>query len=147
MTTDEQSFLDAIRAEPDDDTARLVYADWLTEHGRADRAAFIRTEIELARTPPDSGSAERRRAVLFTRRAELLKRHKTAWLAPFAPFAKEESFVRGFVQSLELPANIFLERAEKWFALTPLTRVKITTCQVWDKTTHVRYWWGEHLLD
>src|SRR5207248_6623169 len=36
-------------ADPDDDTARLVAADFLEENGEADRAAFIRIQVELAR--------------------------------------------------------------------------------------------------
>ncbi len=49
------STLDALRqavlASPDDDLPRLVFADYLEENGDADRAAFIRAQIELARTP------------------------------------------------------------------------------------------------
>jgi uncharacterized protein (TIGR02996 family) len=146
MTSDERAFLDAIREQPNDDTARLVYADWLTENGRSDRAEFIRADIELARTPPTTEADERRRRVLLERRAELLKRHKTAWLAPFSPFAKESAFERGFVQALEVPANTFLQNAERWFAITPLTRVKVTTCHVWDQTTGARVWWAEALF-
>jgi uncharacterized protein (TIGR02996 family) len=36
----------AICANPDDDTARLVYADWLDEHGNPKRAAYIRAKVE-----------------------------------------------------------------------------------------------------
>ena len=43
------ALLRAICADPDDDTPRLVVADWLEEHGDADRAAFIRIQVELAR--------------------------------------------------------------------------------------------------
>lgn len=43
------AFVAAIVANPDDDTARLVAADFLEEHGDADRAAFIRVQVELAR--------------------------------------------------------------------------------------------------
>jgi uncharacterized protein (TIGR02996 family) len=146
MTSDERAFLDAICAQPDDDTARLVYADWLAENGDPDRGEFIRVDIELARTPPDSEGAERRRSVLFARRAELLKKHKTAWLAPFTPFAKESAFERGFVQKLEVPANTFVRHAENWFALTPLTRVRITTCFEWDQATRERTWWAASLF-
>lgn len=35
----------AILAAPEDDAPRLVYADWLDEHGEPDRAAFIRSSI------------------------------------------------------------------------------------------------------
>lgn len=46
----------AIRAQPDEDTPRLAAADWFDEHGRPERAAFVRLGVELARreaTPPD----------------------------------------------------------------------------------------------
>jgi uncharacterized protein (TIGR02996 family) len=36
----------AVAAAPDDDTPRLVYADWLDEHGRPDYACFIREQID-----------------------------------------------------------------------------------------------------
>jgi uncharacterized protein (TIGR02996 family) len=49
------STLDALRqavlASPDDDLPRLVFADYLEENGDPDRAAFIRAQIELAKTP------------------------------------------------------------------------------------------------
>ncbi len=41
--------LRAILHEPDSDELRLVYADWLEEHGPPARAEFIRCQIELAR--------------------------------------------------------------------------------------------------
>src|SRR5262249_35576893 len=47
---DEAAFLAAIAAAPDDNTTRLVYADWLDEHGRPE-GAFLRTECELATLP------------------------------------------------------------------------------------------------
>jgi uncharacterized protein (TIGR02996 family) len=40
-----------ILADPDDDTLRLIYADWLEENGDRQYAQFIRTQIELARVP------------------------------------------------------------------------------------------------
>ena len=46
MTT-EDAFLRAIREEPKNDEIRLVFADWLEEHGHSDRAAFIRLELRL----------------------------------------------------------------------------------------------------
>jgi uncharacterized protein (TIGR02996 family) len=49
MIADERALLNAIIAAPEDDLPRLVYADWLEEHGRAERAEFIRLECELAR--------------------------------------------------------------------------------------------------
>ena len=49
MRPDERSLYSAILADPDDDTVRLAYADWLDENGQSERAEFIRVQIELAR--------------------------------------------------------------------------------------------------
>lgn len=46
-----EPFLAAINANLDEDTPRLVFADWLDENGDANSAAFIRKQIELARLP------------------------------------------------------------------------------------------------
>jgi uncharacterized protein (TIGR02996 family) len=48
--SNESAFLAAIAAAPEDDTARLVFADWLDEHGSRG-AEFIRAEYELAAQP------------------------------------------------------------------------------------------------
>lgn len=47
--TDRHAILTAIRETPDDDTPRLVFADWLEEHGEPERAELIRAQIERAR--------------------------------------------------------------------------------------------------
>ena len=44
----ESALLRAVRDNPDDDTVRLVYADFLDEQGDADRAEFIRAQVALA---------------------------------------------------------------------------------------------------
>lgn len=52
---DERAFLREIANDPENPAARLVYADWLEEHGECDRAEFLRLEIELAgMSPTDS---------------------------------------------------------------------------------------------
>lgn len=54
--SDEAAFLQAICANPEDDTARLVFADWLDEHGNADRAEFIRVQIRMNAISPTGTS-------------------------------------------------------------------------------------------
>jgi uncharacterized protein (TIGR02996 family) len=49
--TDHDALLRAICDHPDEDTPRLVFADFLEEQNQPDRAAFIRAQVELARTP------------------------------------------------------------------------------------------------
>lgn len=51
----DRPFLDAICQNPEEDTPRLVYADWLVEHGQLDRGEFIRVQCELTRRV-DEGS-------------------------------------------------------------------------------------------
>lgn len=48
--TDESALLAAVKDNLDDDTPRLVYADWVEERGRAVLALFIREQIDLYRS-------------------------------------------------------------------------------------------------
>jgi uncharacterized protein (TIGR02996 family) len=69
-------FLAEIAAHPDDDTPRLVFADWLEEQGDA-RAEFIRAQCQRARlawTAP-------RWWDLLDREERLLATHAKQWLA------------------------------------------------------------------
>lgn len=54
MAAQNPELLKAIAAAPDDDLPRVVYADWLDEHGDAGRAAFIRAQIEMAKHEKNS---------------------------------------------------------------------------------------------
>ena len=47
----EHSFLDEIIENLQEDGPRLVYADWLAEHGQEERAEFIRLQCQIARDP------------------------------------------------------------------------------------------------
>lgn len=44
---DDAGFLEAIIRDPADDVPRLIYADWLDDRGEADRAEFIRDQVEF----------------------------------------------------------------------------------------------------
>jgi uncharacterized protein (TIGR02996 family) len=90
-----QAFLDVIVANIDDDSPRLMYADWLDEQGDADRAEFIRVQVERARLPARAPEQVR----LRVRERDLLKRHGEAWLAelPAVRGARWEGFRRGIV--------------------------------------------------
>ena len=64
-----EAFLRAIFDAPEDDTPRLVYADFLEEHGDADKAAYIRYECEAEQAD------EARQAELDVARLALIQRH------------------------------------------------------------------------
>jgi uncharacterized protein (TIGR02996 family) len=73
---DDDAFIRAIVAQPDDDGLRLAYADWLEAKGRSQRAEFIRVQIELARLPESDPG----RPALQLREAELLRAHERSWV-------------------------------------------------------------------
>jgi uncharacterized protein (TIGR02996 family) len=91
----ERGFLADIVANIDDDTPRLVYADWLAENGREERAEFVRVQVERARLPAWEAAQVR----LRLREQELLKRHGEGWLAelPAIKGVRWEGFRRGVV--------------------------------------------------
>jgi type VI secretion system protein ImpC len=113
--TGEEAFLQAILTDPEDDAPRLVYADWLEEHGEAARADFIRVQCELARAGgdpewrPDFFAWQRelaraeddppRVADLKRRERELLDRFGAAWGRPLV----ERGWARFFVFRRGLP--------------------------------------------
>jgi uncharacterized protein (TIGR02996 family) len=91
MHPEEDSLLRAVAANPDDDAVRLVYADWVEEHGAADRAEFIRVQVERARLPEDDG----RQAELAAREEELGGARRFGWARAVA-YCVGTRFVRGF---------------------------------------------------
>jgi uncharacterized protein (TIGR02996 family) len=102
--SDRDALLTAILADPDEDTPRLVYADWLQEHGEAERAEFIRLQCELARLPPQS-----ERATQLALRASALRDELFARLEQL-PFA-DLRFARGFVAHVASGCLNFLDHA------------------------------------
>jgi uncharacterized protein (TIGR02996 family) len=106
MTADDPLF-QAILDDPDDDGVRLVYADYLEEHGEPERAEFIRVQIELARLP----EGDPRRPALEKRERAVLERHEDEWVGPLRPRLGEWSFDRGMLEVAVSVAE-FLSHAE-----------------------------------
>jgi uncharacterized protein (TIGR02996 family) len=139
MTHDE-AFLLAIRDEPDDDAPRLIYADWLEDHGEEARAEFIRAQCERVR--PDADPA--RAAELGPRAWRLLVENWEAWVGPLrglvgpdgarlgeqwlmgGPHADGLSrFRRGFVESLTLRAEVLLAWGDDVYRQLPLRHLRL----------------------
>jgi uncharacterized protein (TIGR02996 family) len=119
--------LQAILDAPEDDAPRLVYADWLEEHGDADRAEFIRVQIQRAQFP----SIDERQSELQARERRLLVSHARAWCGDWWLAYR---FRRGFLESIR-PASPghFLDNADRLFAAAPVTEVWFDTQEaVWD---------------
>jgi uncharacterized protein (TIGR02996 family) len=119
--TEDEALLRAVLATPDDDAPRLVYADWLDEHGDPARAAFIRTQVELARRPADPDR------VLQLRKAEvaLLRANRAAWTAWVPGWAEARTFRRGFVEGIRADAADWIANADEVRLRTPLSAVQL----------------------
>src|SRR5262245_9849748 len=101
--SDAPALLAAIRASPEDDAPRLVYADWLDEHGQPERAEFIRIQCELAR---------RASKALRRREAELLTAHHDAFADHLAAPGLQFRFERGFIVAFG-HAGVFVDRNKR----------------------------------
>lgn len=173
-TTDDTALLRSILGNPADDTARLVYADWLDENdgarecccvasgyafgdtcgnrclrtglirnGFAERAEFIRVQVEIARI--DAGADKQR-----TRARELLSDFAHIWFQdafPWAGVPEEAAYAqwwrfveRGFIGNLELPAADWLTHADAILARHPVTRVKLRTVPEHRYRRHGQLW-------
>jgi uncharacterized protein (TIGR02996 family) len=118
----EEVFLKAIIDAPDDDAPRLIFADWLDEHGDSDRAEFIRVQCALARLPREDPS----RDDLWRRQQQLLTAHQKEWVRPIRAFLKGWTFRRGFIDEVKLGVRQFITHAEALWAHSPITHVSIT---------------------
>ncbi|HEY8504059.1 MAG TPA: TIGR02996 domain-containing protein [Gemmataceae bacterium] len=117
---EERAFLEQVRARPDDDAPRLIYADYLEERGDP-RGEFIRLQCALAELPPTDPD----RARLAAREQELRERHGAEWAGAVPRLVSGWEFRRGFIEEVALPAGAFLESAAELFRLTPLRRVRL----------------------
>lgn len=117
---DDEPFFAAIRDRPADDTPRLVYADWLDDHGKAARAEFVRVQCELAGTPaPDRVRGLRKRE------EELLKAHRAEWCGPVVRKLRGKKtgrvvFRRGFVEEIAGSAADLLSLAADIERIAPV---------------------------
>jgi uncharacterized protein (TIGR02996 family) len=119
---DHDAFIRAILADPDDDALRLVYADWLEEHGNPDdaaRAEFIRTQMDLASLADD----DPRRPALEDREHELLVKHHPRWLGDWPRYVPHWRFERGFLAEIETSTGTLAERGADLFTRHPITRL------------------------
>src|SRR5262245_47210872 len=107
-----EPFLAAINAHLDDDTPRLVFADWLQENGDEARAEFIRIQCEM-----NHGDFAR------DRRADaLLAEHRKRWLRGFPKVLvnnpDRRRFRRGFVDFVPLQGYQFYKDGAELRRLT-----------------------------
>jgi uncharacterized protein (TIGR02996 family) len=114
-----RGFLEAIRETPDDDTPRLILADWLDDHDDPDRAEFIRLQCELARL----SSRDEQTESLQSRERELLARHRETWLGPLAKACRSCQFHRGFPEDITVRPKVIVDLAAEFESRVPAGQV------------------------
>jgi uncharacterized protein (TIGR02996 family) len=130
---DASDFLAAILDRPLDDAPRLILADWLDENGQADRARFIRAQVNARDREAAGVGSLRVMTGLWHKMADIepwtLVRDRVTvpTVVTLANTGKTRvQFRRGFVDRVWVPAGMFMARAEEVFAKHPITAVKIT---------------------
>jgi uncharacterized protein (TIGR02996 family) len=119
-----RGFLEDIIAHPDDNAPRLIFADWLEEHGDSDRAEFIRVQIQRASLP----EWDARQVALRLREQALIEQHEPKWREGLPDIEGMDwgAFRRGFVATAEFDSFAALrEKARACWAVAPIEAVSI----------------------
>ena len=128
--TDLQALYAGICANPDEDTPRLVLADWLDEQGGKDntfRADFIRTHCQLAREEPWSEPARalfERWTKLHDTALKLIKKGKLSWADHLSGRAPGWFFERGLIGELRLHSKRFVSEGATYFEQDPIRGIR-----------------------
>jgi uncharacterized protein (TIGR02996 family) len=126
----EDELLAQIKASPDDDGPRLVYADWLTAAGDP-RGELIVLGCRLAAAPNDDASRK-----LKIAENKLLKQHGKAW-ADLPGGVTKYVFRRGFVDEVEMDYKLLAD-VDALFVAAPLLRSIRLDSSVLEPTPEVR---------
>jgi uncharacterized protein (TIGR02996 family) len=137
---DAKAFLQAILENPDDDSPRLIFADWLEERGDKERAEFIRVGCAKAQLAHD----DPQRLMLHRREHELESQHRADWLRGLskAAISCRPLFRRGFPESVFCTVREFLAGAPSLFATSPIDTANLRqfgSRVVWDKLARSSY--------
>lgn len=93
------AFLASIIETPGDDVPRLIYADWLEDHGEELRAEFIRVQVELQKPFRNGPGAVERCREMVAREHEIMSMARgdtPIWADWAGPAARCLSSVLGF---------------------------------------------------
>jgi uncharacterized protein (TIGR02996 family) len=145
---DEEYFLRAISASPDDNLVRLVYADWLDERDDP-RGELVRLQVHLRQLPPD----DQHRHQLERRERELRVGCHPYWLARLDPpvwcavgnivtdrHAVEGEPQRQGTRLFRPNAKVFLATRDHWYALLAPEQGRHTSIQVVGQHRKSRKW-------
>jgi len=130
LSDEEAALLKAVCRAPADDLPRLVYADWLEEHDRAERAEFIRLQVEET-SDTQNAKAGWLRQQRNDRILKLLGNYRETWLKALPKWATTRNdqrlwlpFRRGFASEFLLVASPFIHNGPKLLDRTPVSEIR-----------------------
>ncbi len=105
MKQDKSGFWKSICADPDDDVPRLVFADYLDEHGQPERAELIRAQCDLETLP----LSDPRRLDLEMTARRLLHEHYEEWVEELPKWVNRQTvtFRRGFPYGIRVTSSAY----------------------------------------
>jgi uncharacterized protein (TIGR02996 family) len=112
----------------EDNAPWLILADWLEDHGQAERAELVRVQCRLADWVPDW----QERQALIARQDELIAAHRDVWLGPLAGLCHRVEFVRGLCRVWVVGKLFATPRFDKAFAAAPgalVEQVRLIRCK------------------
>jgi uncharacterized protein (TIGR02996 family) len=134
MSVDKRALLAAIGSNPDEDTPRLVFADWCDEHNEPERASFIRLQFEAEQHR--EGTPER--MDIEDRAAAILEAHYRNWLPDEPAWARCPQLKydilwsvflygirKGFSEHLSLNFDECLAHSSEIFATVPIRDLRL----------------------
>jgi len=133
--SDEAALLAAIIAHPDEDTPRLIYADWLHENGQPERAEFIRLQIEIT-CASDGKQRKQVRHERLVRFRELLVTQGVEWVRPLGVARTRVVFRRGFVEDVHFTDEEILPVSNSAIYREPLYNVSVGVANRVDPNTY-----------
>lgn len=138
--TERDAFIQAICQDPQNDTIRLIFADWLDERGDP-LGEFIRVQIRLHNEGEYVGKnavhdnqlpcervynrEEPTTAELWQRCYEMLKEHLKEWTKDFPDSVGIRGWTRGFPSSIVIPVRIWNANADELLLKYPLEKVTL----------------------
>lgn len=114
-----------IRANLDDDSCRLIAADWLDEHATSENFLAERAELiklQIAATHHDPTKSTKAKTLFLRRRPKrLLKDHGAKWAIPLRDGFSD--FARGFIESATCDGMYWQEKFHCMYLAHPLKHV------------------------
>lgn len=137
--SDRAALLDAIIQNPDDDTPRWVYADWLDDNDKPTQAQFIRLSLEIAdlesksRTRRYNRRIKKRRSVTMDLIRELYANPYMEHWWPIRPWRPSVligdlwcKFHRGFIVKISGRDTDILAQCSSLYVKNPVKVVSVT---------------------